>query len=305
MRFFGLRPQNDNLFPRLAGEREDLLNKTHIFSYSPIHLFTFKNTLSPTLPQGRETAFTLAEVLITLGIIGVVAAITMPTLITKIQDRQHIAKWKKEYSLISNSIIQLKNNNTEILNSESYGRAEFTSEFLDVINTKISIIDSCDINTCDNEAWKKGKNVIYDWSGIYNVYSLYKPYKGKLGDNGNGIASYSFNQKAFLFKDGAAAYFGGNNSGAWIVVDVNNFTKGPNEFGRDVFAMKVYNNNNIFWIKPMGAEGTFSKNKYGNDCPCGKEQPTPGSSSDIGGGVGGYYGNVSGGCCSAYYFYTK
>ena len=35
----------------------------------------------------RKVAFTLAEVLITLGIIGVVAALTMPALITNIQDR--------------------------------------------------------------------------------------------------------------------------------------------------------------------------------------------------------------------------
>ena len=37
--------------------------------------------------EGSKAAFTLAEVLITLGIIGVVAALTMPALITNIQDR--------------------------------------------------------------------------------------------------------------------------------------------------------------------------------------------------------------------------
>ena len=34
-----------------------------------------------------SNAFTLAEVLITLGVIGVVAAVTMPTLVTNIQER--------------------------------------------------------------------------------------------------------------------------------------------------------------------------------------------------------------------------
>ena len=37
--------------------------------------------------RGTKTAFTLAEVLITLGIIGVVAAVTLPVLITNIQER--------------------------------------------------------------------------------------------------------------------------------------------------------------------------------------------------------------------------
>ena len=35
----------------------------------------------------KISAFTLAEVLITLGIIGIVAAMTIPTLMTKIQKR--------------------------------------------------------------------------------------------------------------------------------------------------------------------------------------------------------------------------
>ena len=39
------------------------------------------------LGRGGQAAFTLAEVLITLGIIGIVAALTMPALITNIQDR--------------------------------------------------------------------------------------------------------------------------------------------------------------------------------------------------------------------------
>ncbi len=51
-------------------------NETNLFTHSPIHLFTSK-----------KLAFTLAEVLITLGIIGVVAALTMPVLISNVQDR--------------------------------------------------------------------------------------------------------------------------------------------------------------------------------------------------------------------------
>ena len=48
-----------------------------------------QNAWFPTVSHGpsKKVAFTLAEVLITLGIIGVVAALTMPALITNIQDR--------------------------------------------------------------------------------------------------------------------------------------------------------------------------------------------------------------------------
>lgn len=45
--------------------------------------------------MNNKTAFTLAEVLITLGIIGVVAAMTLPTLVQKHQEKVTIAKLKK------------------------------------------------------------------------------------------------------------------------------------------------------------------------------------------------------------------
>ena len=49
-------------------------------------------------------AFTLAEVLITLGIIGVVAAMTLPTLIAKYQEKVILTRVKKIYSQISSAI---------------------------------------------------------------------------------------------------------------------------------------------------------------------------------------------------------
>ena len=52
----------------------------------------------------RKGAFTLAEVLITLGIIGVVAALTLPALIQKYQDQVLENQLKKMYSTISQGI---------------------------------------------------------------------------------------------------------------------------------------------------------------------------------------------------------
>ena len=52
----------------------------------------------------KFSAFTLAEVLITLGIIGVVAAMTMPTLINQTNGAQYRAAFKKELSVISQAV---------------------------------------------------------------------------------------------------------------------------------------------------------------------------------------------------------
>lgn len=48
--------------------------------------------------------FTLAEVLITLAIIGIVAALTIPTLISKYQKSVTVNKLKQTYSLLLNSV---------------------------------------------------------------------------------------------------------------------------------------------------------------------------------------------------------
>ena len=52
----------------------------------------------------RRAAFTLAEVLITLGIIGVVAAMTMPTLINKYQAKVAATRLKQTYSILSQAL---------------------------------------------------------------------------------------------------------------------------------------------------------------------------------------------------------
>ena len=52
----------------------------------------------------KRFGFTLAEVLITLGIIGVVAAMTMPTLMNQTNGAQYKAAYKKALSAISQGI---------------------------------------------------------------------------------------------------------------------------------------------------------------------------------------------------------
>ena len=52
----------------------------------------------------KNNAFTLAEVLITLGIIGVVAAMTIPTLIQKTQEQEMVNRWFKTYAMLQQVI---------------------------------------------------------------------------------------------------------------------------------------------------------------------------------------------------------
>lgn len=56
--------------------------------------------------QAARLGFTLAEVLITLGIIGVVAALTLPALIQNYQKKATATSVKKAYSEL-NQVIQM------------------------------------------------------------------------------------------------------------------------------------------------------------------------------------------------------
>lgn len=66
----------------------------------------------------HKKGFTLAELLITLGIIGVVAALTLPTLIQKQQDKILISQIKKTWADINNSILLYQQDNG-VLNDNS------------------------------------------------------------------------------------------------------------------------------------------------------------------------------------------
>lgn len=58
-----------------------------------------------------KPAFTLAEVLITLGVIGIVAAMTLPTLIANYKNKVLLNQAKNSYSKISNALLLVKTQN--------------------------------------------------------------------------------------------------------------------------------------------------------------------------------------------------
>ena len=62
----------------------------------------------------KRKAFTLAEVLITLVIIGVIAAITIPSLINKTNEQETVVAVKKAYSILSQAYQRIVAENGEI-----------------------------------------------------------------------------------------------------------------------------------------------------------------------------------------------
>lgn len=70
-----------------------------------IETFFMKNAKKGNINMKKKIAFTLAEVLITLGIIGVVAAITIPSLLTNIRHRDISVKLQKFTSVMRQMLL--------------------------------------------------------------------------------------------------------------------------------------------------------------------------------------------------------
>ena len=194
----------------------------------------------------KSAAFTLAEVLITLGIIGVVAALTLPALINNYQKSKVESQLKKSYSVLEQTIKMAENdygsindwaewnNSEEILNkyflpylkgAKVYGPAG--------ISTKAMCYDANSKNFSND----KVGDYLYNWfDGVFmsspldaNTSSIKLIDGTCIGVNGTNITDPQYSKKFFI--------------------DVNGSNKLPNMAGKDLFFF--YINSNGF-IKPYG-----------------------------------------------------
>lgn len=201
----------------------------------------------------KSIGFTLAEILITLGIIGVIASITIPVLMQDIQDMQCKIAAKAAYSKASNAINLIKADNGTWDNQMSY--IDFYTAFRSYFKTIDDVIGG------DNyyryiEATETSP-VYNNISGSYPGHTWYMNFEFLTVDGMFWATSW--------WDDSSGLRFG-------ITVDVNGYGKKPNVYGRDVFMFQVINGS----LLPMGAAVTeLPANVF-----CNKE--TPGSSSGLG-----------------------
>jgi len=89
-------------------------------------------------------AFTLAEILITLTVIGVVAALTIPNLLQKTNDAELKAAVKRAYGNLTQAYLQLSAENAGIENVFSGdGSASADMNAMNAFLTKLSYIKNC------------------------------------------------------------------------------------------------------------------------------------------------------------------
>ena len=204
-------------------------------------LFTFHFSLKCAVNnQNHKVAFTLAEVLITLGIIGVVAAMTLPSLIQNYQEKVRVSQLKKAYATISNA-------------------------YISVLNEEGDMSEWADVETWDDVTDKFAKYIINKVKVCKDAQGgCFAPIvrKDLTGNKVQNIANYS----AIISSDGTVIAFSAQvpleeakscsnlNYCFNIIVDING-DKLPNQFGIDTFIFQVGKEK----ILPRGASTTHGK----------------------------------------------
>ncbi len=170
-------------------------------------------------------AFTLAEVLVTLGIIGVVSAMTVPSLMQNHQRKTYVTQLHQVYNLFQQAFLQYINDKNA-LNLHEAGLIS-SAEVSNFMKSYFKIVESCtDFTEC-----------FYDGS--------YKNMSGTALANGNywpGAVA-----PCFVLANGASVCVENSKyhtTYGHITIDING-KKGPNIAGRDLFFVTYYSDGSI------------------------------------------------------------
>jgi len=196
---------------KLGGQEGKLFNK----SCHPEPCKANRQFCHPDFRPSERAAFTLAEVLITLGIIGIVAAITIPNMMTAYKKHQTVVRLKEAYSIFSRVVrISLdENGGPSAWNQDEY--LSFAQNYIIPYMTGVSELKTkYDVKTLNSDS-----TYIF-WQSSRNTQPIYQMNNGMTFTLGTHA-----NQKEFN-----------------IVVDLNGFAK-PNELGKDVFAFGIRDTN--------------------------------------------------------------
>lgn len=196
----------------------------------------------------KRKGFTLAEVLITLGIIGIVAAMTIPTLINNVGDTQYKTAYKKAFSVANQAWAQAVNDNN-IVSRTSWTDAAAKITNFNAYKSYFKVATDCN-NSNTTQCWASGE--MY-YGGYPNNDAL-----------------------SFVDASGMSWSICTNTSvtGSEILVDTNGL-KEPNKYGYDRFILYPLTSDGLDTGFPARifsrADSTSKDTNYclsGNTHPC-------------------------------------
>ena len=201
--------------------------------------------------------FTLAEVLITLGIIGVVAAFTIPTLVSNYQKSQYVTKLKKFYTQFNQATTLLAQDYNCSNNLKCTGLFEYIDEETPEEEREAS---ESERSYKIIKEFAKHFKLARDCSSEETIENCQGVVSSEWYD-GSNPEEYT-NDYHFITADGTSVMIDPSSNcfyGEYIkmedcgnvYVDVNG-AKGPNYWGRDIFGFNLVNGKGIHLL-PYGS----------------------------------------------------
>ena len=185
----------------------------------------------------KKNAFTLAEVLITLGIIGIVAALTFPQLIKKYRYYVLENQFKKAYSIMQQVVLTARYNLGVNSMYEYCIQVDHPGEDASYINSKkcLSALNYAFVKETTTKPWNKDEHSISRDKDSIMTYN-----RKKVVTEASGLAGLTALWIMRQAQDGLLANFRINGYRININIDVNG-VKGPNQLGHDVFVLVIDN----------------------------------------------------------------
>lgn len=212
----------------------------------------------------KTKGFTLAEVLITLGVIGVVASLTIPTLVNNYQKQQYVTSLKKVYTEFNQALQKVSSdygcsNDLKCTglfdeNSTSYSLgAALVKYFKTSKNCGVTTNQGCwSSSTNDNYDGKSATIRNYDHSGYYLWTSADGMSIAVLNYAANGAGFENCGKNWSQSGAGNLSQVCGN-----LFVDVNG-PKPPNMYGRDTFWFFISNGKGALLYPRGGFDDKYS-----------------------------------------------
>lgn len=170
----------------------------------------------------RYSGFTLAEVLITLGIIGIVAAMTIPVLVNYFTEQAYITQFQKVYTELSQAYIQAAQDSGTTANQWASQQDLYNN-----LKPYLKVSQDCNGNKgCFPNLNYKTMNGDATSNNFYNLSGAYY-YKFRLAD---GASICTSNVLGNLYID-------------------TNGDKAPNRLGYDLFMVYLDTKNNAPYIR--------------------------------------------------------
>ena len=185
----------------------------------------------------KSAAFTLAEVLVTLGIIGVVAAMTMPSLIQNYQEKVLANQFKKSYSMFSQVLNQVLVDNDMSVPSCYYNQHQTSYDFSACNEVSAVVLKKLNVvKTCEKKSYENG--CIPKYSGLKQSYLQ--------GFTQDWILNHS---KSYVLADGTIILeYGDDAFPAIFAIDING-KKAPNKWGYDLFSFWTISNGGYYILQ--------------------------------------------------------